>query len=67
MYFVTALHGYATIHGFYLPESPQFAYASGQIEVFKASIQTIAKANRDEVDVDELVRERELSKDTART
>jgi len=67
MYFITALHGYATIHGFYLPESPQFAYASGQIDLFKASIRTIAKANRVEVDVDELVREREQSKDAART
>ena len=62
MYFLTALHGYSTIHGYNLPESPQFAYAKGQIDVFKASIQQIAKVNKVEIDVDELVREREKSK-----
>lgn len=52
MYFLCAIHVYGILLGFYLPESPYFAYATGQMEVFKASLKKIASFNGVDVDVD---------------
>lgn len=57
MYFLCAIHLYGLLLCLYLPESPYFAYATGQMEVFKHSMLKIARFNGAKLDVDSLMRD----------
>jgi len=53
MYFLSALFTYITVwQALFCPESPYFSYGKHKLEVFKATIQRIARVNAVDLDVD---------------